>query len=140
MTEFTTLAADIANPVTHTALDFFEKPNVLVNYESGFDQEIKPQVGSRGPTLDFLICGDQRNCIDLNFLQLGLQVAIYTPDGKDRIKTSDANKVVFANNSLHSLFSQVEVYANGILISDSNNTYQNRAFLETELATNSDSK
>ena len=58
MTEFTTLAADIANPVTHTALDFFEKPNVLVNYESGFDQEIYPKVGSRGPTLHFLICGD----------------------------------------------------------------------------------
>ena len=140
MTKFTTLAADIANPVTHTALDFFEKPNVLVNYESGFDQEIYPQVGSRGPTLDFLICGDQRNCIDLNFLQLGLQVAIYTPDGKDRIKASDASKVVFANNALHSLFSQVEVYANGILISDSNNTYHHRAFLETELTTNSDSK
>ena len=38
MTEFTSIAADIANPVTHTALDFFEKPTVLVNYESGFDQ------------------------------------------------------------------------------------------------------
>ena len=40
MAEFTRLATDIANPVTHTALDFFEKPIVLVNYESGFDQEI----------------------------------------------------------------------------------------------------
>ena len=46
MTEFTSIAADIANPVTHIALDFFEKPNVLVNYESGFDQEIYPQFGS----------------------------------------------------------------------------------------------
>ena len=103
MTEFTSIAADIANPVTHTALDFFEKPNVLVNYESGFDQEIYPQVGSRGPTLDFLISGDQRNCIDLNYIQLGIQVSIYTPDGKDRVKASDASKVVFANNALKSL-------------------------------------
>ena len=140
MAEFTSLATDIANPVTHTALDFFEKPNVLVNYESGFDQEIYPQVGSRGPTLDFLISGDQRNCLDLNYIQLGLQVAIYTAEGKDRVKINDASKVVFANNTLHSLFSQVEVYANGILISDSNNSYHHRAFLETELTTNSDSK
>ena len=138
--EFTSIAADIANPVTHTTLDFFEKPNVLVNYESGFDQEIYPQVGSRGPTLDFLISGDQRNCIDLNYIQLGIQVSIYTPDGKDRVKASDASKVVFANNALHSLFSQGEVYTNGILISDSNNSHHHRAFLETELTTNSDSK
>ena len=49
--EFNSLATDIANPVTHSALDFFEKPSVLVNYESGFDQEIFPQVGCNGPTL-----------------------------------------------------------------------------------------
>ena len=111
-----------------------------MSYESGFDQEIYPQVVSRGPTLDFLISGDQRNCIDLNYIQLGIQVSIYTPVGKDRVKASDASKVIFANNALHSLFSQVEVYANGILISDSNNSYHHRAFLETELTTNSDSK
>ena len=41
--EFKSLADDIANPVTHTALDFFEKPSVLINYESGHDQEVFPQ-------------------------------------------------------------------------------------------------
>ena len=112
MTEFTSIAADIANPVTHIPLDFFEKPNVLVNYESGFDHKIYPQFGSRGPLLDFLISGDQGNCIDLNFIQLRIQVSIFSPDGKDRVKASDASKVVFANNALHSLFSQVKVYAN----------------------------
>ena len=71
---------------------------------------------------------------------MGLQVVIYTAEGKDRVKINDASKVVFANNTLHSLFSQVEVYANAILISDSNNSYHHRAFLETELTTNSDSK
>ena len=105
---FTSIAADITNPVTQTALDFFEKPNVRVNYESGVDQEIY-QVGSRRPTLDFLISGDQRNCIDLNYIQLGNQMSIYKPDRKDRVKSSDASKVVFANNALQSLFSQVKV-------------------------------
>ena len=45
MAEFTSLATDIENPVALTALDFFEKPNVLVNYESGFDQETLPKSG-----------------------------------------------------------------------------------------------
>ena len=53
---FNTAASDIANPVTHSALDFFEKPSVLINYECSFDQEVFPQVGASGPTLDFVVC------------------------------------------------------------------------------------
>ena len=85
--EFKSLADDIANPVTHTALDFFEKPSVLINYESGHDQEVFPQTGPRGPTLDFVISGDQRNCIDMNYIHLAVQAAIYNPDGNEKIKT-----------------------------------------------------
>ena len=61
-------------------------------------------------------------------------------DGNEKIKPSDGEAVVFTHNTLHSLFSQIEVYLNGILVADSNNTYHHRAFLETELTTNSDSK
>ena len=46
-------STEIANPVTHSALDFFERPSVLVNYEGSFDQEVFPHVGCRGPQLDF---------------------------------------------------------------------------------------
>ena len=35
---------EIASPVTHSALDFFEKPNVLINYEGSYDQEVFPHV------------------------------------------------------------------------------------------------
>ena len=138
--EFKSLADDIANPVTHTALDFFEKPSVLINYESGHDQEVFPQTGPRGPTLDFVISGDQRNCIDMNYIHLAVQAAIYKPNGQEKIDYSYGEPVVFTNNTLHSLFSQIEIYLNGILVADSNNTYHHRAFLETELTTNSDSK
>ena len=41
---------------------------------------------------------------------------------------------------MHSLFSQVELYLNGSLISESNNTYHHRALVETELTTSQDSK
>ena len=137
---FNTAASDIANPVTHSALDFFEKPSVLINYECSFDQEVFPQVGASGPTLDFVVCGDNRNCIDLNYIHLGITAAIYNADGRDKVKADDASKVIFSNNTLHSLFSQVELYLNGVLISDSNNTYHHRSFIETELTTNDDSK
>ena len=139
-TEFNSLAADIANPVTHSALDFFEKPSVLVNYESAFDQEVFPQVGCTGPTLEFVVGGDSRNCVDLNLIQLSAQTAIYNPEGSAVVKKDEASKVIFANNSHHSLFSQYEVYLNGVLVSDSNNSYHHRAFIETELTTCSKSK
>ena len=116
--EFKSLADDIANLVTHTAVDFFEKQSVLINYESGHDPEVFPQTGLTGPTLDFVISCDQRNCIDMNYIE----------------------PVVFTNNTLHSLFSQIEIHLNGILVADSNNTYHHRAFLEIELTTNSYSK
>ena len=93
--EFKSLADDIANPVTHTALDFFEKPSVLINYESGHDQEVFPQTGPRGPTLDFVISSDQRNCIDMNYIHLAVQAAIYKPNGQEKIEYSDGEPVVF---------------------------------------------
>ena len=138
--EFNSLATDIANPVTHSALDFFEKPSVLVNYESGFDQEIFPQVGCNGPTLEFVVSGDTRNCIDLNLIQISVHASIYNSDGSEKLKSDDGKTVIFANNSLHSLFSQCEIYLNGVLVSDSNNSYHHRSFIETELTTTIESK
>ena len=86
---FKSSAADVAYPVTHTALNFFEKSSVLVNYESAFDQEVFPQVGASGPTSDFVVSGDNRNCIDLNYIHLSLVAAIYDEEGRTKIKASD---------------------------------------------------
>ena len=33
-------STEIAIPVTHSALDFFERPSVLIIYEGSFDQEV----------------------------------------------------------------------------------------------------
>ena len=46
----------------------------------------------------------------------------------------------FANNTLHSLFSHVEMLLNGKLISRSNNNHHQLAFIETELTTDIASK
>ena len=130
---------EIANPVTHSALDFFERPSLLINYEGSFDQEVFPHVGCKGPQLDFFVTAENKNCIDLNKICLALEVCIYTPDGKDALKPG-GTQLTFANNTLHSLFSHVEMFLNGKLISSSNNNYHHLAFIQTELTTDIGSK
>ena len=75
--QFHSRASDVAQPVTHSALDFFEKPSVLINYEGSHDQEVFPQVGCRGPQLDFVVTSDNRNLVDLNKIVLDIDCAIY---------------------------------------------------------------
>lgn len=131
-------ASDVANPVTHSALDFFERPSVLINYEGSHDQEVFPQVGCRGPQLDFIVTSDNRNLIDLNKIILDLECSIYAADGKT--PAEESIPVCFTNNTLHSLFSHAEVFLNGILVSSSNNAYHHSAFVETEMTTDLDAK
>ena len=61
------------------------------------------------------------------------------PDGTEKVKPADV-ELTFANNTLHSLFSHVEMFLNGKLISSSNNNYHHLAFIETELTTDIASK
>ena len=128
---------EIASPVTHSALDFFEKPNVLINYEGSYDQEVFPHVGCRGPQLDFFVTAEAKNLIDLNRIMLSVKVGVYTEDGKNRAKTNEY-PISFSNNTLHTLFSHAELYLNVKLISHSNNCYFHAAFIETELIANTD--
>ena len=74
--------SDVANPVTHCALDFFERPSVLINYEGSHDQEVFPQIGCRGPQLDFVVTSDNRKLVDFNKFTLDLECAMYDADGK----------------------------------------------------------
>ena len=131
-------APDVANPVTHCALDLFERPSVLINYEGSDDQEVFPQVGCSGPQLDFVVTSDSRNLIDLNTITLDLECAIYDADAKPPAEGSIP--VCFTNNTLHSLFSHPEVFLNEILVSTSNNAFLHSAFTETEMTTDLDSE
>ena len=87
----------------------------------------------------FFVTAENKNCIDLNRICLALEVCVYGPDGKEKTKPGDVD-ITFANNTLHSLFSHVEMFLNGKLISSSNNNYHHLAFIETELATDVGSK
>ena len=121
-----------------TWLSFFERLSVLINYDGFYDQEVFPQVGCRGPQLDFVVTSDSRILIDWNKITLDLECAISDADGKTPAEGSF--QVCFTNNTLHSLFSHAEVFLNGILISTSNNDYHHSALIETEMTTDLDSK
>ena len=84
---FVGISMEIAKPVTHSALDYFEKPEVMINYEGAYNQEIFPHVGCRGPQLDFFVAAEAKKLIDLNRIVLGVEVAIYQEDGKNKGKT-----------------------------------------------------
>ena len=130
---------DIASPVTNSAMDFFEKKSVLVNYEGSNEQEMFPHVGCRGPQLDFFITAEAKNLIELNRIPLSVKVGIYTEKTKTGAKVNE-HPVVFSNNTLHTLFSHAELFLNGKLISHSNNCYLHSAFIETELTTDTEGK
>ena len=50
---------------THSSLDLFEKPPLLVTFDSAFEQKIGPSYSPTGPTLEFEVIGDRNNFIDL---------------------------------------------------------------------------
>ena len=119
--------------------DFFERPSVLIKYEGSFDQDVFPHMGCRVPQLDFFVTAENKNCIDLNRICLSLEVCLYQPDGTEKVKPADV-ELTFANNTLHSLFSHVEMFLNGKLTSSRNNNYHHLGFIETELITDIASK
>ena len=118
--------------------DFFERPSVLVNCEGSFDQ-VFHHVGCRGPHLDFFVTAENKSCIDLNRICLSLELCLYQPDDTEKVKPADV-ELTFANNTLHSLFSHVEMFLNGKLISSSTKNYHHLGFIETELITDIASK
>ena len=138
-TTFSGSAKEIASPVTDSALDFFEKSNVLINYEGSYDQKVFPHVGCRGPQLDFFVTTEAKNFTKLNRIVLSVKVGVYTEDGNTRAKVNE-HPTVFSNNTLHTLLSHAELYLNGELISQSNNCYFHAAFIETELTAHIDGK
>ena len=75
----------------------------------------------------------------MNRICLSLEVCLYQPGGTEKVKPGDV-ELTFANNTLHSLFSHVEMFLNRKLISSSNNNNHHLAVIETELTTDIDSK
>ena len=136
----------LPNEATHTSLDLFERPSLLVAFDGAFEQRIGPVYSPNGPTLEFKVVGDRNNFIKLQDIFLEISCSIHQHNGADLRYTDtdtsieNSDQPVFVNNILHSLFSDCDVFANGVKISTANGVYGHKSYLETEMSYSDDAK
>ena len=137
----------LPSEATHSSLDLFEKPSLLVTFDGSFCQKLGPVYSPNGPMLEFEVAGDRNNFIDLQKIFLEVKCKIVQLSEADlRYDAGAATDVTktdapyFCNNVLHSLFSDCTVSANGLKISNANGNYAHKSFIETEFSHNKDEK
>ena len=136
----------LPSEATHSSLDLFEKPSLLVTFD-GFCQKLGPVYSPNEPMLEFEVARDRNNFIDLQKIFLEVKCKIVQSSEADlRYDAGAATDVTktdapyFCNNVLHSLFSDCTVSANGLKISNANGNYDHKSFIETEFSHNKDAK
>ena len=140
----------LPSEATHSSLDLFEKPPLLITFDDSFCQKIGPVYSPNGPMLEFEVTGDRNNFIDLQkiFVEIKCKIIQSTGapleyDGTSAATKADITKTnspYLANNTLHSLFSDCTISANGLKISNANGHYAHKSFIETEFSHNKDAK
>ena len=134
----------IPTEATHSSLDLFEKPPLLVTFDQSFEQKTGPLYSPTGSSLEFEIVGDRNNFIDLQKIYLEIKFRVVRNNGNDlRFTTGDSNKCDtphLVNNVLHSLFADCTVSANDTKISSANGHYAHKSFIETEFSHGSEAK
>ena len=119
-------------------LDLFGVPPTQTSIEDAQWVEHQPMASleSGGP-IEFLLPGSGDTYLDLASSYLHVQAKVTKGNGTP---LDPDNAVAPVNNWLHSLFSQVDVYLNGTLVTPSTNTYPYRAYIETLLSYGSEAK
>ena len=124
---------------SHTSLDIFEGPQLLVNFDGSFEQKIGPLYAPNGPTLVFEVKGDRTIFIDIQNIYLEVKCKIVKTDNTNLIYvTGDATQQdtpVFVNNTLHSLFSDCTVAAQGVKVSSQMDCMPSRPLLKLNFPT-----
>ena len=117
---------------TNTGLDLFSVPPVQTSMEQGTWVESHPLATlTDNSPIEFNIVGNSDDYLDLTNTFLHIQCKVTKPNGENL--TDEDVAVAPENLFLHSLFSEVDVSLNGVLISTSTNTYPYRAYIETLL-------
>ena len=116
----------------HTELDLQSVPPTQTSVESGYYEECGPvaSLTDQGP-IEFNIVGSDNEYLDLYNSHLYLACRIVNADGTDLANDAQVGP---SNLFLHALFSQVNVTLGGTLVSESNNNYAYRAYIETLLS------
>ena len=114
-------------------LDLFAVPPTQVNVETGHWIEHKPLSAIDGDqiTVTFTVSGSGDDYIDLHHTILLVKAQIVKTDGT--AVGDDVDDLGPVNNWMHSMFSDVKLSLNDKLVTDTNNTYPYRAYLENLL-------
>ena len=133
----------LPSEATHSSLDLFEKPSLLVTSDRSFCQKLGPVHSPNGPMLEFEVSGDRNNFIDLQKIFLEVKCKIVQSseanlkyDGTAAADVIKTDAPYFCNNMLHSLYSDCTVSANGLKISNANGNCAHKSFIETEFSHN----
>ncbi len=117
---------------TTSDLDLWSEPPVQNGIEYSQDVEHSTITSiDNSDVLEFLIPGAGEEYTDLSNSYIRIRFKIVKADGSD---ISAGVKVAPVNNILHSLFSQVDIILNDVLVSPSNNLYPYKAYLEDVLS------
>ncbi|KAL9972486.1 hypothetical protein ACROYT_G018798 [Oculina patagonica] len=119
-----------STPCTKSELDLFTTPATQVAIKKGMwiDHQPISSLNSSAP-IEFKIAGTD-DYLDLSKTMLVMKVKITKRNGTD---LGSGEKTAPVNNFLQSLFKQVDVFLNGIQVTQSTGTYAYRSYLETLL-------
>ena len=120
----------IPKTMTHSSLDLFERVPILEPIEWSNLQKIYPTNSLNEYSLEFNFATDRNVMIDLQETFLYLKVKI----GKGTADLDGTDDVMFVNNTMHSLFSNCEVFFNNEQVYTSNGLYPHKAFVSNEFS------
>ena len=119
-------------------LELFSLPPLQTAVEEGQWVEYNPvsSINSAAP-IEFVVTGSGEEYADLSKTLIEIKAEIRNQHGE----TIEATKhVAPINNTLHSLFSQLDVSLNDVSVSSSTTMYPYRAYIENHLNYGSDAK
>jgi len=119
-------------------LDLFSVPPTNTAIEEGHWDNIQPHPNfDQSPVIRYDITGTNSHYIDLAATELHVKFIIYTSKAE---KLAPVDNVGLANNFLHSMFEQCQVYLNNVAVENTNKCYAYRSYLENLLCYNNDAK
>ena len=123
---------------THSSLDLFEKPPLLVTFENAFTPKSGPSYSPDGPMLKFEVLGDRNNFIDHQRTRLEIVARVVQNNGDvlraHATEAAQRDTPYLVNNPLSSLFSECKMSLNGEKISTTDSNFAHKRFIETEFS------
>ena len=112
-------------------LDIFSLPPTQTAVEQGQWVEYNPvYTYSSSAPLEFIVTGSGDEYIDLQNTLLEIVGCVKESDGTPSTANTAAAPI---NNTIHSLFSQLDIQLNDVSITSASTTYPYRSYIETHL-------